>query len=47
MQPTIPDGTATVPQVVFDRLHEQGFTPVQFSGPTERITTFNMGHTLV
>lgn len=47
MQPTIPDGTATVPQVVFDRLHDQGFTPVQFSGPTERITTFNTGHTLV
>ena len=24
-----------------------GFTQVQFDGPTERITTFNMGHMLV
>jgi len=26
---------------------KQGFKPVRFEGPTERITTFNMGHLLV
>jgi hypothetical protein len=47
MRPTTTNAIATLPQVVFDRLHEQGFTPVHFSGPTERLTTFNSGHLLV
>jgi len=30
-----------------DWFRKQGFTHVHFAGPTERITTFNMGHLLV
>lgn len=37
----------TLLTVVDEWLHEQGFTQVEFKGPTERITTFNRGHTLV
>jgi hypothetical protein len=32
---------------VEDWFQGQGFTQVQFDGPTERISTFNMGHMLV
>jgi hypothetical protein len=38
---------ATLPPLVEDWFQAQGFTRVRFAGPTERITTFNMGHTLV
>jgi hypothetical protein len=38
---------ATLPPFVEDWFKAQGFTQVQFDGPTERITTFNMGHMLV
>ncbi|HMQ76494.1 MAG TPA: hypothetical protein PKE21_09445 [Flavobacteriales bacterium] len=37
----------TLLTVVDDWFHDQGFTQVDFKGPTERITTFHMGHTLV
>ncbi|HRP00197.1 MAG TPA: hypothetical protein PLN54_12240 [Flavobacteriales bacterium] len=33
--------------LVGDWFRQQGFTPVHFAGPIERITTFNMGHLLV
>lgn len=33
--------------LVDDWFRKEGFTPVHFSGPTERITTFNTGHLLV
>lgn len=37
----------TLPETVKDWFQRQGFTRVQFNGSTERITTFNMGNTLV
>ncbi|MBK9512609.1 MAG: hypothetical protein IPO05_03065 [Flavobacteriales bacterium] len=36
-----------LPGPVEDWFQGQGFTSVRFAGPTEHITTFNMGHTLV
>lgn len=36
-----------LPPLVDDWFQEQGFKNVCFMGPTEHITTFNMGHTLV
>jgi hypothetical protein len=33
--------------LVGDWFRKQGFTPVHFTGPTERITTFNLAHLLV
>lgn len=37
----------TLPERVEDWFQGQGFTRAVFSSPTERITTFNMGHMLV
>ncbi|MBL7983117.1 MAG: hypothetical protein JNL52_15055 [Flavobacteriales bacterium] len=36
-----------LPGPIEDWFQGQGFTQVRFVGPIERITTFNMGHTLV
>ena len=36
-----------LPEPVKDWFQGQGFTQVAFRGSAERITTFNMGHTLV
>ncbi len=38
---------ATLPPFVEDWFKAQGFTQVHFSGPTERISTFNMAQMLV
>lgn len=37
----------TLPDRVADWFQGQGFTRAVFTSPTERITTFNMGHVLV
>ncbi len=36
-----------LPSQVEDWFHSQGFEHAHFRGPTERITTFNLGHLLV
>lgn len=37
----------TLPTIVEDWFQAQGFTQVHFSGPSERISTFNRAHMLV